>query len=1335
MAATTATLSMIISAKDYATSTLNSVGGSLNTLEKNVQKLNKQFQSFQAGINQISRTAKIAFGAITAGVSAIAYFGQETENAMANASTMYEVSSADFKKYLVDDVSKYAKKYAQSLKDMWDAVYAFGSAGAELEDVPFLLDRVSKAAVAGGVSTETAFTGAIKQIKGFGLEMADIEKVFAVQFQAVKYGLLTYEELAYTIPQIASAARTLGEDWKDATATFAALTRYMPSADQAATSLRAAYTELTKKTKELNQAGIKLYEGGQFIGFVNVLEQMTNLLKGKTNEEVAEFINSLGLTEMANKAIINLVNNFDELNEIVSNTTDDVSVLNEMFEKQINTFAFQFRRFMVILNDLKQAIYDAFASTLGELLIKAGRWVQGLTEWIKQNKEALVELTVAVLRLLSIVIGFSFLLNMLSKIGGVLEALKNPFTWLFVALGVLFASLDEEQRMKLFDAIINGVKTVINYIIELVKVFQEEGFLAALEKVFKDLLNFVARAWDFTIRLTVEVVKWLGEKIPEWVDKGIQFIELLIEKVDESNLPDWMKMVLKGALLTVRLFIQLFGDAFEWLSGILGATHDLFINLKEGNMSPMSAVLKWLESIIDTTVQFAINVVSHILEWLFRLFGMDKEAAAELAIEIKGTMWEWYQNVKKWIEEGITFLIDIVFRPKKTIEDLRKRAAMQAVHPGLEIYPKSILEQIADYLTTEAPEPIRVTVNAVVTAVEWVVDKVVEGFKAIVNFFEWIGEKTINGFTAVIEWIKSGTTFTIDVVANVVSVIWENLKSATTRFVEGVGVVFDAVANFLGFGRFKKQEEPTPMSIMHPGLSSIGETTTYIKELEELNQKVQELNETFKEVNIDIETLNELPEKLNFKLEPLENLIIGLTGEPVPTHIPGFAMGGLTEGSINQIAGVVHGGEYVVPAWLVEQNKGIIAYLERQRKGYKQGGFVGYQNGGFVEEEPSLLNKIIGGIKDYFAKGGIGKDVKGIFSILEDALSFILNYVPGVEEEVATIERTMREMFGFTEKTGEKQVSLLEQLLALYSEFGTIITKEGKPGELLKLFTIVPKLIINGINNVTNGAIDKITSTVSGWIESLSEKISEIQVREKVRDIPVVGNILNEVLGVVMDFANVLIAPLILAIGMLENVQALLHPISTIVESIMNVIGPMINGALMPFVNILAALGQMIGTLLLPILQPFLAILQALGSIFAWLYNTIFVPIARGLYVIFASVANAFAILYNTVSRVVKGLTFGIVDIGKQSTKSMNQILKEAEEKLPKIDVTSGDITGSAYETQFTSQVQRTGPEVVYQTVNIPITDSFIQDSRAEFKAYFAEIFRELVEEGQIRFG
>jgi TP901 family phage tail tape measure protein len=1273
MAATTATLSMIISAKDYATNTLNSVGGSLNALERNVQRLNRQFQQFRTGVNQLSRYAMVAAGAITAGVSAIAYFGQETENAMANASTMFRVTSEDFKKYLVDDVSYYAKKYGQSMEDMWNAIYAFGSAGAELEHVPYLLDTVSKAAVAGAVDVETAFNGAIRQIKGFGLEMADIERVLAVQFQAVQSGLLTYEELATTIPEIAAAARTLGEDWVSATATFATLTRYMPSANQAATALRAAYTELTKKTDQLTKAGIRLYEDGEFIGFVNVLEQLTEQLEGKTNEEVAQFINSLGLTEEANKAITNLVNNFDELSDIVANTTDDISVLNEMFEKQSNTFAFRFRQFMVILNDLKQAIYDAFAGTLGDLLVKAGRWVQGLTEWIKQNKDALVELTVAVLRLLSIVIGFNFLLNMFSKMGGVLEALKNPFTWLFVALGALFASLDEEQRMKLFDAIINGVKSVINYIIELVKVFQEGGFLAAFEKVFKDLLDFIGRAWDFTVRLTVEVVEWLGEKIPEWIQNGIQFIELLIDKVDESNLPDWMKGILKGALLTAKLVLELFGDAFEWLSGILGATHDLFINLKEGNMSPMSAILKWLESIIDTTVEFAINVVSHILEWLFRLFGMDKEAAVELVMTIKGTMWDWYQTVKGWVENGLTFAVNIVFRPKEYMEELQLQSIYSEIYPWVEA-PKSMIEEIAETIANIMPEPIRVAIEAVVTGVEWVVEKIVDGFTAIIEFFKWIGSKVVEGFTAIVNGIQTATTFTIDVVANVVSVIWENLKSATTRFVEGVGVVFDAVANFLGFR--KSDETGNGMAIIYPGFP-----------------------------------FPELLEEIEFSKG-------GYTGN-LPT---------------NAIAGVVHGGEYVIPANLVEQNKGIITYLERQRKGYKQGGLVGYQAGGIVEEN-SFINQLLNRIGSYFATGGIGKDIKGIFSTLEDALGFISEFTPEAEREIATIERTMKELLGITERTEAEQISLLEQLLSFYTEFGTIITKEGKPGELLRLFTIVPELIINGINDITGNAINKLSNTISGWFEGLKESISEMQVGERVRNIPVIGNVFGEIFDVVAAFASVLIEPLVLAIGLLENVQAILHPISAIVQSIMNVIGPMINSALVPFVNILAALGQMIGTLLLPIMQPFLMILQAIGQVFAWLYNTIFVPIARGLYVIFASVANAFAILYNTVSDVVRGLTFGIVNIGKQATKSMDQILKEAEEKLPKIDVIPGDTGTSAYETQFTSSVQRTGPEVVYQTVNIPITDAFIQDSRSEFKAYFAEIFRELVEEGQIRFG
>jgi len=56
----------------------------------------------------------------------------------------------------------------------------------------------------------------------------------------------------------------------------------------------------------------------------------------------------------------------------------------------------------------------------------------------------------------------------------------------------------------------------------------------------------------------------------------------------------------------------------------------------------------------------------------------------------------------------------------------------------------------------------------------------------------------------------------------------------------------------------------------------------------------------------------------------------------------GFADGGYTKNiGVNQIAGVVHGGEWVAPAWLLKRYPGLIAQLEGIRKrGYQEGGYV-----------------------------------------------------------------------------------------------------------------------------------------------------------------------------------------------------------------------------------------------------------------------------------------------------------------------------------------------------------------------------------------------------------
>jgi len=82
--------------------------------------------------------------------------------------------------------------------------------------------------------------------------------------------------------------------------------------------------------------------------------------------------------------------------------------------------------------------------------------------------------------------------------------------------------------------------------------------------------------------------------------------------------------------------------------------------------------------------------------------------------------------------------------------------------------------------------------------------------------------------------------------------------------------------------------------------------------------------------------------------------------------IGSFSRGGFTYGSIDEIAGVVHGGEYVAPADQVEAYPELFRRLDNERTGYKNGGFVdlipannNIEKDDEIKEEFQKLNKRI----------------------------------------------------------------------------------------------------------------------------------------------------------------------------------------------------------------------------------------------------------------------------------------------------------------------------------------------------------------------------------------
>jgi hypothetical protein len=200
----------------------------------------------------------------------------------------------------------------------------------------------------------------------------------------------------------------------------------------------------------------------------------------------------------------------------------------------------------------------------------------------------------------------------------------------------------------------------------------------------------------------------------------------------------------------------------------------------------------------------------------------------------------------------------------------------------------------------------------------------------------------------------------------------------------------------------------------------------------------------------------------------------------------------------------------------------------------------------------------------------------------------------------------------------------------------------------------------------------------------------------------------------------------------LQSVQEILQPVTTIMMAAFDVLKPIVDSALKPFVNLLKTIGVAIGNILVPLLEPVVTVLQVIFGVLKWGYNSILRPIGQGLYVLFAIVGNAFNVLYNIVSGVVEGLTFGLIKMGTKQIKSMDAILKKANEKVPELKGTGGTMSTTQ---QYSSTVTRSGPETVNNTFIVNANDSFVFNSEDKFKTWLAKTIQDLVNQGTIVIG
>jgi hypothetical protein len=255
----------------------------------------------------------------------------------------------------------------------------------------------------------------------------------------------------------------------------------------------------------------------------------------------------------------------------------------------------------------------------------------------------------------------------------------------------------------------------------------------------------------------------------------------------------------------------------------------------------------------------------------------------------------------------------------------------------------------------------------------------------------------------------------------------------------------------------------------------------------------------------------------------------------------GFATGGYTgNGGKYEPAGIVHKGEYVIPAWMVKQNAGLVAALENKRRGYANGGYAG---GGMAALDPGktstistdYLQDIVNQMTDDFAA------LKEITNGLADKLGINLdNY-----DDVETAMNAINEAF---ESLSDNTTVLNETFTALNTKIAT--TQE----ELMN------QLSSNFIPAVQDGAqafkdtfdVSNLASNPRGGAGATSDVMASL-----------------------VAFGKTFLSTFSPVVGIMTLFTPILNGIWSVLE-------PMFNQILKPMFGFLGSLGQLLGVVLLP---------------------------------------------------------------------------------------------------------------------------------------------------------
>lgn len=483
------------------------------------------------------------------------------------------------------------------------AFYDALSAGIAVSDMFHVVAESMKAARAGVTSVDVALRGGIQAMYAFGLTAQDLTDVFDAQFEAVKIGIIRYDELVSAMGRVYQSAASLGgklERLKETYYAIAFLTRVGLSPEMGAFGLARLYEELANPDtiKALEQLGVRVYDlRGDFRGLLPVIADLTNTLSGFSTKAQETMLASVGFEMRAIRVLRAMVNNYATFADIAEQYNKEVAgAMESAYQKQIKAISFAVDRLKVAWESFKISVVTASSDAL-VAFANAGRQLLNYGSMLLKNYEDILS------NFVKFAASFYGAFAVLALVAGVVRVLLTPFGLLSTAFGILI--YQAQQGTQFFEDFKNR--------------FPLLG--AVVERVAQSLKDFV----DIFVHSKFE-------RIPVWFKTLTSGLVGLFAQVPSIQR---FKRAIEEFAETFQNFVRGFGDTTVTELGrqfgkILQA---IGLMLKDAIVS-----LFGLEDVEGTVADFARvfikNVYDAIMAVFAGMFGRERITLPELFLEL-----------------------------------------------------------------------------------------------------------------------------------------------------------------------------------------------------------------------------------------------------------------------------------------------------------------------------------------------------------------------------------------------------------------------------------------------------------------------------------------------------------------------------------------------------------------------------------------------------------------------------------------------------------------------------------------------------------------------------